>query len=214
MNTHTEEAVALSSLRTSLANTFPVTPDERELAESIVRSVEAAHVETVRITDTFMEPHREKAARPQRDAALRQVDQLEARGKALRETADATLEAFATGRRVKQPDGSVVDVPTPTVDAVSEIRSMEIRNHFRSLPAAERFAAISAAVHADDREVLDALQRAPKSMALFDESSTRLLRETRIDRSGFRPEHQKQTDHAFHLRYFAERARKALGIKD
>src|SRR5262245_26886841 len=122
---HTEQMQALSSLRISLANTFPVTPEQRDLAERIVKGIEDANTEDARVAETFMAAHRASAPRPQREAALRLVGQLEAHGKTLRETADATLEAFATGRRVRQNDSSVVDVPTPNIDAVSEIRSME-----------------------------------------------------------------------------------------
>jgi hypothetical protein len=187
---------------------------DRQLVESASQCIAGADVEHTRLSERFTAAGLETAPRPVREAALRAIDQINAREKTILDVADQTLEAFATGRRVRRDDGTIVDVPAPTIDAVSEIRAAALWSHLRALGETERNALIRDAIRNDDTELINAIERAPRAMGLLDPMTARQLRDTRIARSGFQAEHQRAHDRAVPLRLFARHARLALGLKD
>jgi hypothetical protein len=97
----------------------------------------------------------------------------------------AAREAIAAGRRVRQADGHLVDLPAPPEPtAVEELRHAEIRAGLRALDAATRRDAILAAVRDGDDELVRAVERAPRAFALLDELTRRLVGDIRMERAG------------------------------
>jgi len=172
----------------------------------------AREVDELRRSGRYTEQGIAETIQSRRGETLKWLGRFEARAKTQRDDLESTREKVAAGRLVRGADGRWNEPARRTLDVAAAVRASEIRQHARSLGETARRDLALRAFTAGDQETFDALESAPASLPLLDDSTRRIVRETRL--RDFEPEFTRGMETVSVRERLSAAARVVLGIQD